>query len=85
MVHTDQSFKCGFSSSNFNFSSSAFNVAIYVVVFTTPFEWDNSNFSVCHSNVNYMPCECLNVKWEFECHANESRETFSWLSHSSAF
>ena len=26
-------------------SSSAFNIAIYVVVFTTPFEWNNSDFS----------------------------------------
>ena len=42
----DQSFKCEYSSSNFNFPSSAFNVAIYVAVFTIPFEWDNSNFSV---------------------------------------
>ena len=25
--------------------SSAFNVAIYVAVFTTPFEWNNSNVS----------------------------------------
>ena len=46
MLHIDQSFKCEYSSSNFNFSSSAFNVAIYVAVFTTPFEWDNSNFPV---------------------------------------
>ena len=46
MLHIDQSFKCEYSSSNFNFSSSAFNVAIYAAVFTTPFEWDNSNFSV---------------------------------------
>ena len=45
MIHIDQSFKCEYSS-NFNFSSSAFNVAIYVAVFTTPFEWDNSNFPV---------------------------------------
>ena len=45
MLHIDQSFKCEYSSSNFNFSSSAFNVAIYVAVFTTPFEWDSSNFS----------------------------------------
>ena len=43
MLHIDQSFKCEYSS-NFIWSS-AFNVAIYVAVFTTPFEWDNSNFS----------------------------------------
>ena len=46
MLHIDQSYKREYSSSNFNFSSSAFNVAIYVAVFTTPFEWDNSNFPV---------------------------------------
>ena len=46
-LHLDQSFKREYSSSNFNFSSSAFNVAIYVAVFTTAFECDNSNFSVC--------------------------------------
>ena len=37
MLHRDQSFKCEYSS-NFNYSSSAFNVAIYVAVFTTPFD-----------------------------------------------
>ena len=32
-------------------SSSAFNIAIYVAVFTTPFQWDNSNvFGLCHSH-----------------------------------
>ena len=46
MLYIDQSFKCEYSSFNVNFSSSAFNVAIYEAVFTTPFEWDNSNFSV---------------------------------------
>ena len=46
MLHIDQSFKCEYSFPNFNFSLSAFNVAIYLAVFTTPFEWDNSNFSV---------------------------------------
>ena len=44
ILHIDQSFKYEYSS-NFDFSSSAFNVAIYVAVFTTPFEWDSSNFS----------------------------------------
>ena len=46
MLYLDQSFKCECYSSNFNFSLSAFNVAIYVAVFTTHFKWDNSNFSV---------------------------------------
>ena len=44
ILHIDQSFNYEYSS-NFDFSSSAFNVAIYVAVFTTPFEWDSSNFS----------------------------------------
>ena len=56
MLYLDQSFKCECYSSNFNFSFSAFNVTIYVAVFTTHFEWDNLNFSVG------MPCEWLNVK-----------------------
>ena len=46
MLHIDQSFKCEYFTSNFNFSSLAFNVANYVAVLITPFEWDNSNFSV---------------------------------------
>ena len=61
-------------------SSSAFNVAIYVVVFTTPFECDNSTPLIpfaCYSNVIYMPCEWLNVKQEFECHANRMGEMLS--------
>ena len=37
MLHINQSYKCEYSSSNFTFSSSAFNVVIYVAVFTTPF------------------------------------------------
>ena len=37
MLHIDQSFKCEYSSSNL---LSAFNVAIYVAVSTTPFEWE---------------------------------------------
>ena len=43
MLHIDQSFKCEILLLTL---LSAFNVAIYVAVFTTPFEWDNSNFSV---------------------------------------
>ena len=62
MLHIDQSFKCEYSSSNFNFSSSAFNVAIYVAVFTTPFEWDNLNSScLCHSHA---------ILTSFMCHVN---------------
>ena len=40
-------------------SSSAFNVAIHVAVFTTPFEWNSFQLIplACHSNVMYMPCE----------------------------
>ena len=83
MLHIVQSLECEFFSSDFNFSSSAFNVAIYVAAFTTPLEWNNTNFLfACHSNVNYMPCEWLSVKWGFECHANGLRETLSLLSHS---
>ena len=46
-------------------SSSAFNVSIYVAVFTTPFEWNKFECLqliplACHSNV--MPCESLNFK-----------------------
>ena len=33
----------------------------------------------CHFNVMYMPCEWLNVKYEFECHANGLRETLKCL------
>ena len=44
MLHIDQSFKCEDSSSNL-ISSSTFTVAIYVAVFTTPFEWNNLNIS----------------------------------------
>ena len=44
MLHIDQCFKCEYSSSNFS-SSSAVNVGIYVAVFTTPFECNNSNVS----------------------------------------
>ena len=48
-------------------SSSAFNVTIYVAVFTTPFEWDNSNFfRLCRSHAILtsftLPREWLNVK-----------------------
>ena len=46
MLHIVQSLKCEFFSSDFHFSSSAFNVAIYIAVFTTPLEWNNMNFSV---------------------------------------
>ena len=51
MLHIDQSFKCKYSSSsNFNLSS-AFNVADYVAIFKTTFEWDNSHFSrLCRSH-----------------------------------
>ena len=49
MLHIDQSFKFEYSSSNINFSLSAFNVAVYVAVFTSPFLWDNSNFEFCNS------------------------------------
>ena len=40
-------------------SSSAFNVAIHIAVFTTPFEWNSFQLIplACHSNVMYMPCE----------------------------
>ena len=44
LLHIYQSFKCEYSSSNFVLLST-FNVAIYVAVFTTPFEWNNSNIS----------------------------------------
>ena len=44
MLHIDQSFKCEYSSSNFDFIIS-FNVAIYVAGFTTPFKWNNLNIS----------------------------------------
>ena len=42
MLHIDESFKCEYSSL---ITSSACDVAIYVAVFTTSFEWDNSDFS----------------------------------------
>ena len=43
-------------------SSSAFNVTIYVEVFTTPFEWGNSNFPrLCRSYV---------ILTLFTCYAN---------------
>ena len=44
MLHKDQSFKCEYSFLTL-ISSSAFNVAIYVAVFTTLSEWNNSNVS----------------------------------------
>ena len=44
-------------------SWSAFNVAIYVAVFTTTFEWDNSNFPrLCRSHA---------IRTSFTCHAND--------------
>ena len=43
-------------------SSSAFNVAIYVAVFATPFQWDNSNFfGLCHLHA---------ILTSFKCHRN---------------
>ena len=44
MLHIDQSFKCEYSSSNFNFIVSFQHREIYVVVFTSAFEWDNTSF-----------------------------------------
>ena len=45
MLHIDQSFKCENILLLILISAWAFNVAIYVAVFTTPFEWNNSNVS----------------------------------------
>ena len=42
MLYIDEGFKCEYSSL---ITSSACDVAIYVAVFTTSFEWDNSDFS----------------------------------------
>ena len=40
-------------------SSSAFNVAIYVAVLTTPFEWDNLNVSrLCCLHAILTSCTC---------------------------
>ena len=44
MLHIDQSLNVNLLLLTL-ISLSAFNVAIYVAVFKTPFEWDNSNFS----------------------------------------
>ena len=41
---------------------SAFNVGIYVAVFTTPFEWDNSSF--------FRLCRSHAILMSFTCHAN---------------
>ena len=43
-------------------SLSAFNVAIYVAVFTTPFQWDNSNF--------FGLCYLHAILTSFKCHRN---------------
>ena len=45
MLHIDQSFKSEYFSSHFNFIVSFQYQEIYVAVFTTPFESNNSNFS----------------------------------------
>ena len=65
MLHTDQIFKCEYSS-NFNFIVIFQYREIYVAVFTVlrmgQFEFFPLMPSACHSNVMYMPCEWLNVK-----------------------
>ena len=61
MLHIDQWFKCKILLLTLILSP-AFNVATYVAVFTTPFEWDNSNFSrLRRSHAILM---------SFTCHAN---------------
>ena len=57
MLHIDQNFKCEYSSSNLNFIVSFQYREIYVAVFTTPFEWNNSTFSrVCRSHAILTSC-----------------------------
>ena len=73
MLHIDQSFKCEYSCSNFNFIERN-NSNFFTLI---PF--------VCHPRVICIPWEWLNVKWEFECHTNGLRETLFWLSRSNTF
>ena len=58
MLHIDQIFKCEYSS-NSNFIVSFPYQEMYVAVFTTPLEWDNSDFSrLCHSHAILASCAC---------------------------
>ena len=87
MLHIAHSFKCEYSSSNFNFISSFYyrkiNVAVSLAM--EQFEFFPVIPLTCHSNAMYMSCEWLNIKKEFQSHTNGLRETLFWLNRSNAF